>query len=143
MKRYLLRCLLPALLVIPFIMTSCDEDDDWSSYIDPRLVGRWELVAVNGMGVDPDDANYFEFDDDGDGEYYYFRNGRLYEEDIWFSCEDYGGPDGQQLNISYESGRFANVSYWLTDRGSTLMMQWFTSSGSVTYTYGRIDYIPY
>lgn len=143
MNRKALRYLLPLLLAVPFMFTSCDDDEEYPQYIDSRLIGSWELTAANGMGIDPAEANYFVFDGDGDGEYYYFRGGRLFEEDIWFSCQDYGGPDGQQLNISYESGRYSNVSYWLTYGGNTLMMMWYTASGSVTYTYERIDYIPY
>lgn len=136
-------------------ITSC-YDDDWSpgppsswgsTFYDSALTGNWELVQVNGSAVRGDEANYLSFNGSGRGYYYYYHNGALYRERTAYWCEQVpyvsSGSSAYEINIQYESGNAATMSYWFTDRGDTLWMQWRTNGGIVSYVYRYVGSIPY
>lgn len=137
--------------ILPLFTSCVDGDNVWNpvppygwdnAFSDPMLDGRWRLVQANGRPVSPYDTNYLDFYGRGRGAYYYYRNGRLYGEDMAYFCQRSGGVSRYQINIQYEYGSPVTMSYWFTDSYS-LWMQWSTSSGPVTYVYTPCDIIPY
>ncbi|MBD5269294.1 MAG: hypothetical protein HDS43_01555 [Bacteroides sp.] len=153
MKRNLRNSLIlaaAALLAAP-LFTSCVVDDDgwypappagWNYFYDDYLNGRWQLVQVDGRPVSTYNTNYMDFYGNGRGTYYYYRNNRLYSEDMAYYCQDTNyGPSGQQINIQYEYDSPVTMYYWFT--GDTLWLQWSTNSGPVTYLYRPVNSLPY
>lgn len=132
--------------------SSCTDDDGWypyppsgwnSTYYDNYLTGAWRLVQVNSRPVTGYDVNYLEFYGNGRGRYYYYQNGQLYRERMAYWCEDfYGSGFNPELNLQYQSGQSSTMSYWFTDNGNSLWMQWNTSQGTVTYLYRYTNTIP-
>ena len=129
-------------------LTSCEDDDYyWSvpsnGYIDSGLIGTWQLVQINGRFVNQFEANYFSFNSNGYGRYYYYVNGRPYAEGINYWCEyDYRGGNNW-LMIDYPD-QSTEQQYWFSDGGNSLWMQFVDGRGQViTYRYQWIDYAPW
>lgn len=142
-KFHLLSWLL--MLAVASVLTGCaDDGPPYPDYLDERLLGTWELVAVNGTPVGEWETNFLCFDGSdgysasGTGGYAYYLRGQLMVEDIWYVCSNSGGPQGQQITIQYESGDTSTMDYWFSSP-DTLVLQWWTSTGSVVYTYMLTD----
>ena len=131
--------------------TSCD--DGWdpgpppgpgNNFYDNALTGYWELYQVNGQVVDAFDVNYMQFNGNGRGWYYYYRNGAPYEERLSYWCQYSGSTTSYyQVNIRYENGSASTMSYWFTHGGNYLWLQWYASShGTVTYVYRAVNGFP-
>lgn len=155
MKKYLLKYALPiltAILLAP-LFTSCIVDDGdgwypappsgWNYFYDSSLNGSWQLVQANDLPVSQYETNYMYFNGDGRGTYYYYRNGRLFAEDMAYYCQEaYQGASRYQINIQYEYDSPVTMSYWFS--GNTLWLQWTDGYGDVTtYLYRPARYIPY
>lgn len=156
-KSTLLKFLLGlTLFVLPSVaFTSCDDDDDdwwWNdpgagwSFQDSRLRGYWMLVQADSRDVAPLDRNYFYFNGYGEGDYYYMRNGREYDEDTRYWCQNsVSGTSRYQINIQYEYDQPLTCDYWFAEGNNTLFLQWYDSNVGrpVTYVYDRINYEPW
>lgn len=140
-----------ALLLTP-MFSSCTIDDDswypvppngWNNYFyDTALNGRWELVQANGRPVGPYDTNYMDFYGNGRGTYFYYENGRMYQENMAYYCQRSGyGPSDRQINVQYEYGNPVTMWYWFN--GNYLYMEWNTNYRRNTYVYRPVNYIPY
>lgn len=143
LKLHLLLSLL--VLALSATLTGCaDDGPPYPDFTDDRLIGTWQLIGVNGTPVSEWETNYLRFDgqppysDMGMGLYGYYSRGQLMVEDMWYVCSNYGGPRGQQITIEYESGQNSTMNYWFSD-SETLVMQWDTAGGSITYTYALTD----
>lgn len=133
------------------MFTSCD--DGWvpgpgpgpgNDFYDGALNGFWELYQVNGSIVAPDRINYLEFNGNGRGWYYYYRNGAPLEERISYWCQYSGNSTSDyQINIRYENGSAATMAYWFTHNGNYLWMQWYAyNQGTTTYVYRSVSGFP-
>lgn len=147
MKRTLLRSGLPAvfsLIFLSFLLTSCVSGDPWydGPSGDSRLYGVWEQYQADGQAVGPYETQYFDFRDNGRGYYYYYQNGRLIRENIYYSCQpSVSGASRYQINITYQGGGTSTINYWFTN--GDLWMNWMTAGGRVvTYVYRPVSYVP-
>lgn len=129
------------------VFTSCDDGygpgpgPGGLTYIDRDLTGAWRMYEANGVPVPPGKVDYLQFNGNGNGRYYYMRDGIWYYEGISYWCKSYGsGTD--QLNIQYENGQSSAMSYWFTSRDD-LYLSWRVYDGSViTYHYIYTSYLP-
>ncbi len=62
--------------------TSCDEEEPYQG---PAIIGSWVMIESNGTPIDEWNADYYDFYDNGEGDYgYYDRFGRYYTEPfVW------------------------------------------------------------
>lgn len=130
--------------VMALAFTSCDDEDYWygNDGTDSRLIGVWEQIQANGVAVSKYDTQYFQFDGNGRGRYFYYQNGQPYVENIRFSCQpSVNGTSYDQINIYYANGNAATINYWFT--GGNLWMQWRANGTPVTYVYRSIASVPW
>ena len=95
-------------LAVSGMLSSCYTD--WGqpqppvNFSDSRLTGYWQLVQINGYAVSGYDTNFFYFNGNGNGIYYYYDNARRYREALQYWCqESYGYGSQYELNILYQS----------------------------------------
>lgn len=139
-----------AALLATLALTGCN---DWepgpppynNNFYDRALNGAWELVQINSTPVNPGEANFLDFYGNGRGSYYYYRNGALYRERMSYWCQySYGsGASDYLINIAYGPDAPTTMSYWWTDGGNRLWMQWMADRGPVTYIYAPVRSVPY
>lgn len=159
MKKHLYTFSLLAMLMAAgssVALTGCGEFDDddywpfnpppgWGSnyFYDTRLVGVWELTQYNSQPVGRYSVNYMEFYGGGRGEYYYYDDYELEDEDMAYFCQQSGSTTtSYQINVQYEEGGMSTMAYWFTDGGSRLWMQWQTGGQTQTYIYTKVAYAP-
>ena len=158
-KHSFLSTLLAILFAIgnSFVLTSCLDDDDEpyypgpgiNAFYDTHLDGLWQLTNINDRQVAPSETNFMQFDDNGDGYYYSYRNSFLNSEDMAYYCQEgRTSRDNYILNVSYGSHRFdpsnaSTMTYWFTDQYMRLWLSWRQNDGNrVTSIYSRINALP-
>lgn len=135
--------LLLAGICLSLSFTGCDDEPyppygpGNGSFLDQNLEGEWELYTVDGQPVYGRNVNYLDFDDDGDGTYYYYQNGREMEEDFIFWCYSYG--DDWYLHIDYQYSPDSDMIYWFENNFNYLYLQWWNGNRNVTYCYRYND----
>lgn len=148
MKHVLHKILLAILLTVGMggTLTSCG-DDGWYDYPstgnfwDSRLTGYWQLIEISPAqgGLD---TNYMFFNGSGRGIYYYYLNGRPYEDVFSYWCQDsVNGQSWYQCNIQYQSSSTpSTMNYWF--QNGYLYFQWRNQSGVTTSIYKRVVSFP-
>lgn len=101
-------------------LTSCD-DDPYGYYINPRLVGSWQLTGVSYY-----DVNEFDFYSDGTGYYYaYDSYGN------WSSWPITAETNGGLLTVYVSTGQVWQYQYSVS--GSTLVLNDLQVAGNTLY----------
>lgn len=102
------------------VLTSCD-DDPYGYYINPRLVGSWQLTGVSYY-----DVNEFDFYSDGTGYYYaYDSYGN------WSSWPITAETNGGLLTVYVSTGQVWQYQYSVS--GSTLVLNDLQVAGNTLY----------
>lgn len=148
MKKSLSFFIMAMILGISLSLTSCIVDygpGGYGNYSDSRLTGFWQLVQVNGVAITGTNVNYMYFNGQGNGNYYYFQNNRRYTERLQYWCTASNGYyQDYELNILYQySSSPTSMTYWFTNGGNALYMQWYENGRPQTYLYTRYPGAPW
>ncbi len=102
------------------VLTSCD-DEPYGYYINPRLVGSWQLT-----GVAPFDVNEFDFYSDGTGFYYAYDS-----YGTWSSWPITAETNGGLLTVYVSTGQVWQYQYSVS--GNTLILNDLQVAGNTLY----------